>query len=245
MEAWFERAQVGKMTNHWQDIYINHPETYDQLVRGEDYQSNLLPAIEAICEIEAKRIVEFGAGTGRLTRLLAPVVERIHAFDLTLPMLRVAKQGLERSRCDQWTLAQADNRAMPLRSACADLAIEGWSFLQMRSSNQKIWRHAMGRALSEMQRVVKPGGTAILIETLGTGKTEPHIQQDWFGETFHYFEKEWGFTRTWIRTDMLYESAEQAREMIRFFFGEEAAVAMVSPDSNIVPECTGLWWKRV
>jgi ubiquinone/menaquinone biosynthesis C-methylase UbiE len=233
------------MTNRWQDIYTNHAETYDELVRGEDYQGNLLPAISGLCPLAGTTVVEFGAGTGRLTRLLAPVVRSIHAFDLTLPMLRVAKPGLQRTGCDQWTLTNADSRAMPLPSACADVAIEGWSFLQIRGWNQDGWHDALDSALSEMQRVLKPGGTAILIETLGTGKTEPHIQQDWFGETFTYFEKEWGFNRTWIRTDIRHESAQRAYELTSFFFGEEAAATMVPPGSNIVPECTGLWWKQV
>ena len=57
--------------------------------------------------------------------------------------------------------------------AWADFAIEGWAFLQIAVWHPQDWQVQLDRALDEMQRVVRPGGKMILIETLGTGESVP------------------------------------------------------------------------
>ena len=72
-----------------------------------------------------------------------------------------------------------------------------------------------------MRRVLRPGGTIIIIETLGTGETEPHPMADWFAEYFDFLENDLGFQSTWIRTDFKFDSLDQAAATISFFFGDE------------------------
>ena len=47
-------------------IYAQHADEYDALVSREDYEGNLMPALQAIRALQRLDIVEFGAGTGRL-----------------------------------------------------------------------------------------------------------------------------------------------------------------------------------
>ncbi|HOD45111.1 MAG TPA: hypothetical protein PKL21_09535, partial [Anaerolineaceae bacterium] len=61
------------MPDH-QLIYRQSAQAYDLLVTREDVHCNLLKAIQWILPLEGRRVVEPGAGTGRLTRLLAPHV---------------------------------------------------------------------------------------------------------------------------------------------------------------------------
>jgi hypothetical protein len=60
-----------------------------------------------------------------------------------------------------------------------------------------------------------------------------------------FLEDEMGFSSTWIRTDYLFESLEEAKELTTFFFGEGMIENVVSTDPVILPECTGIWWLHV
>ena len=68
---------------------------FARLIQHEDYQGNILAAIEAYFPLNKNLdVVELGAGTGRLTRLLAPRVRSIKAFDTSAHMLEVAEKSL-------------------------------------------------------------------------------------------------------------------------------------------------------
>jgi ubiquinone/menaquinone biosynthesis C-methylase UbiE len=159
--------------NHWRNLYVNQSELYDRLVQAEDYTGNLMLALNQLYPFNNAQVVEFGAGTGRITTQLTPHVGSVRAFDLTPSMIRIAHRKLKRSNRFNWNIGLADSRAMPLPAACADVAIEGWSFVQIMTWHMDAWRQHLGRAIQEMLRVVRPGGLAILIETLGTGETIP------------------------------------------------------------------------
>lgn len=227
------------------EIYNNHAETYQLMVSYEDVDGNLPRAINEIRPLAGLDVVEFGAGTGRVTRMLAPHARKVFVHDGSHHMLAEASRGFLAAHLYNTTLAVADNRAIPLKGGIADLAIEGWSFLYLATYHPGEWRKQFGSAIDEMARLVKPGGTIILIETLGTGKREPEPPIPLFGEVYNWLEAERGFSSRWVRTDFRFESPEQADDLITFFFGETAAAAMVTPGSPVVPECTGIWWRTV
>jgi SAM-dependent methyltransferase len=72
------------------DIYASHADHYERLIRREDHHGNLSRAIELVIAMEGLEVIEFGAGTGRLARMLAPRVRSIRAFDASAPMLAEA-----------------------------------------------------------------------------------------------------------------------------------------------------------
>lgn len=225
-------------------IYLNEAETYDRMVSYEDYQGNLLPALQAICPLDGLAVVEFGAGTGRLTRLLAPHVASIRAFDDSQAMLNVAEKRLSQLELSNWTLAHGEHRSLPVESGTADMTIQGWSFSGYFSREGDAWQAALHDAIDEMERITRPGGTLVMIETLGTGNSEPRYSSGRMEVLFRIAEDERGFIRHWIRTDYLYESPQQAEELTRFFFGDELGDLVRQKGEPIVPECTGILWKR-
>lgn len=230
-------------------VYNEYAATYERMVACEDYEGRLLPAIRAIHTLSGADVVECGAGTGRVTRLIAPHVHGVRAFDLSAGMLRVGAERMREGQHTNVSLAVADSRALPLPDACADLAIEGWSLLQIAMWHQAAWRTEAGRAVDEALRVLRPGGTAILIETLGTSATEPNPQNPWFRTFYDYLEQERGFQATWVRTDYAFAHRDEAAQMMRFFFGDELVPSILrsaidTADGRcMVPECTGLWWR--
>lgn len=226
-------------------VYRDHADHYEAMIRREDYQGNLLPAIEAICPLAGLDVLETGAGTGRLTRLLARRVRSIRSVDRAAGMLRQAQIALPEFGADHPALALSDHRALPFPAGCADLAIQGWSFLQMKVWRGAGWQADLQRAHDEMVRVLRPGGTILHIETLGTGHTAPTVPDE-FRELYDWWEGDLGFDSTWIRTDYRFAGREEALALTTFFFGEEIASAFVEVDGQpVLPECTGLWWRAV
>lgn len=224
-----------------EDIYHRHADQYQLLVSREDYQGNILRALNQIRPLAGLDVVELGAGTGRLTCLLAPMVKTIQAFDIAQPMLDVAVARLRKSGLRHWRVAVADHRHLPLSDHVADIAISGWSLCYTVVWHQATWREELSRALAEMRRVLRPSGTIILLETLGTGCATPDPPEAL--AAYYALLEEQGFASTWLRTDYRFESLAEAEALTRFFFGEALAERVVNENLVILPECTGIWWR--
>jgi ubiquinone/menaquinone biosynthesis C-methylase UbiE len=223
-------------------VYREDAERYDRLVSREDHAGNLLPALRRIAPLEGRTIVDLGAGTGRLTRLLAPPAGRIVGLDLSPAMLRVARDRLARARGAPWALAVADHRALPIAGASADVVAAGWTVCYTVLWTGEAWREHLDRALGEMARIARPGGVQIIIETLGTGRETPEAPEPMRG--YYGALEAAGFASTWVRTDYRFSSAAEAEELIGFFFGPELAARVAGEGMLVVPECTGIWWRH-
>ena len=232
------------MSDHFRQIYRHQADLYDLLVAREDYQGNLFAALNDIRSLDGLDVVEFGAGTGRLSRLLSVLVERVYAFDIEHAMLSKARKSMTTSGMRNWSLARGDNHRMPVRSGAADLVIEGWSFAHATEWFSDNWRHHIDCMLAEMRRIARRGGTAILIETMGTGTRQPHPPAEALAQLYDYWQSRHGFNCRWIRTDFHFASPQEAAELMPFFFGDELARRVLQGGKVIVPECTGIWWKH-
>lgn len=229
-------------TDSFDQIYSAHAGDYHELVSREDAQGNLLPALLEVADMRGKTVIELGAGTGRITKALAPLAERVLAFDRSRHMLDRAAVHLAEEITRNVRLAVADNHAVPLPDASADIVIEGWSFGHS-VSREGDWKNAAEKILGEAMRLVKPGGTAILIETLGTGQRTPHAPGSRLPLFFSWLQEDRGFAMKWIRTDYLFETLAKARELVEFFFGQMVEHEVRASGQVVVPECTGIWWK--
>ncbi len=230
------------MSDHFQEIYQHQAGRYEQLVACEDHQGHILPALNKIRPLAGLEVVEMGAGTGRLTCRLLPLVKHIQAFDLSRSMLDVAVAKLETLGLDNWGVAVGDNRRLPVADGVADIALAGWSFGHSTAWAGAGWREEIGQAVGEMRRLLRPGGTAIILETLGTGFETPRPPTQALADYYAFLENDLGFDATWIRTDYKFESLAEAEALLRFFFGDEMAQKVIENQWLIVPECTGLWW---
>jgi ubiquinone/menaquinone biosynthesis C-methylase UbiE len=228
----------------FEEIYARYAAEYEALVAREDHQSNLLSALQSIIDLNGIDVVEMGAGTGRVTRLLAPFVRSIKAFDASAHMLSVAEAVLRASGLSNWEVAVADNKALPVPSQSSDLVIEGWSFGHATVWHADRWREEVDLALAEMMRAARPNATVIVIETLGTGELQPKAPSHTLGEFYAYLENERGFSRHEVQTDYRFESVAEAVKLARFFFGEELGERIERERWQVVPEWTGIWHSR-
>ena len=224
-------------------VYSHHGNEYEALIAREDYQGNILSTLRGITPLENRIVLDLGAGTGRLASLLAPLVSHVYAFDIAPDMLRVGRQKLTESGLTNWEVNIADHRQLPVENQTADLVVSGWSVSYLAVWNPDSWRAELDTALAEMKRVLKPGSFIVLLESLGTGNESPvrleHLKN------FYPWLDEAGFQKKWIRTDYKFESLDEAEYLSRFFFGDELGDKVRQNNWVILPECTGVWWKRV
>ena len=82
------------MSEQQRKIYQSDGDRYEALIAREDYQGNILRAIEEILKVDGLDILDLGAGTGRLTLLLVSRAKSIRSFDASAEMLRVCLQPM-------------------------------------------------------------------------------------------------------------------------------------------------------
>jgi ubiquinone/menaquinone biosynthesis C-methylase UbiE len=222
-------------------IYEEEAAQYHELIAR---QSNLKAVIEEIAPIGGRDIVDMGAGTGRLSAVLAPEAKSLVALDAAEAMLQIAAARLHQAGLANWTMQVADHRKLPLADDSADLVVSGWSICYLTGSNVPNWEENLKRIVTEIKRVLRPGGAAIIFETLGTGHETPS-PPDFLRPYYAKLTDEYGFSHRWIRLDYPFENTEEAERLIRFFFGDELADKAASLGLTHLPECAGIWWLNV
>lgn len=140
-------------------IYESQAAQYERLIAREDHEGHILPAIAAVRPLAGIDVVELGAGTGRLTRLLAPHVGSIRAFDASPAMLDVAREVLVQGGFANWHLEVADHRSLPVADESADLVLGGWTICYAALWSKGRWEADLDAVLAEMGRVLRPGGS--------------------------------------------------------------------------------------
>ena len=224
------------------EVYAAHAKEYERLIQREDYQGNILKEIELLLRLDGLNVADLGAGTGRVSGLLAPQVNFVHAFDSSAHMLAQAADSLEALGLNNWKTTVADHRKIPLDDESVDLVISGWSFCYLAVWGGEGWRNALEAGLAEIERILKPGGTAIILETQGTGVVDPTPPAHLSG--YFAFLAEAGFGSRAFRTDYRFESLAEAVELSNFFFGEEMGKKVITNQWQILPEWTGIFWRR-
>lgn len=228
-------------------IYQERAQEYDALVSAEDADGELERALLAAASFEDAMVADVGAGTGRITRLLGSLPSCVHLIDRASPMLEVAKRRLASAAGPSSVTHHfhaADVRELPLESGSVDVAVAGWVFGHFRHWMPDGWRDEVRAALEEMERVVRPGGQLMVIETLGTGHETPR-QGHALDVYFDYLEMERGMERTWVRTDYQFPDVASAAAICGPFFGDELVGRIQENGWARVPECTALFTSKV
>lgn len=226
--------------NH-SDIYQTKVEKYERLISK---QPSLYDVMNKIKPLENTDIIDLGAGTGRLTTVLAKKAKSILALDESEAMLRVTAHKLKQAGLQNWRTQVADHRVLPVDNNSADLLVSGWSIGYLGNSTDSTWKNNIKQVMSEIKRVLRPGGTAIIFETMGTGYETPHPPA-FLHDYYKCLEQDYGFSPSWIRLDYYFESVDEAKELTEFFFGNEVAEKVVTESLVQVPECAGVWTLQV
>ena len=220
------------------DIYRHEGERYQRMIAAEDFQHNLKSTLTALLPAHPANLLDLGSGTGRLPCLLDDTCGRITALDLHRDML------LQQPSADTLAILQSDMRSLPFEQRQFEVVSAGWAIGHLVGWYASDWQTQVDAVLNEMQRVVLPGGTLLIMETFSTGALQPAPPTSGLAALYTWFEEHWGFQRKVIATDYLFRSVEEACDLTGFFFGEELVQKIKDNNWRRLPEWTGVWCRH-
>ena len=109
----------------------------------------------ALADKPFRSLLDLGTGTGRMLELFGPEIERGLGLDLSLDMLLLARDRLERAGLKNCSVRQGDIYDLPLTNDSFDVVIlhQVLHFLDDGA-----------RALHEAARVLRPGGRLLVVD---------------------------------------------------------------------------------
>jgi SAM-dependent methyltransferase len=137
----------------WELLYRLEPELYDRLASVE----RLHPGVVGWLPRHADRIVEVGAGTGRLTMELIERAPRVVAVEPAAPLRRILTRKL--AAAEHGARAQVRHGffdQLPVPDDHADLVVACSAFTPATE-------HGGEAGLAEMERACRPGGCVVII----------------------------------------------------------------------------------
>lgn len=148
----------------WELLYRLEPELYDRLASAEV----LHPGVLAWLPNTVDRIVEVGAGTGRLTLELVRRAREVVAIEPAGPLRDILSEKL--ARADQRCRADVTHGffdALPVDDNCADVVVACSAFTPAAG-------HGGDAGLAEMERVCTPGGRVVIVWPNNVSWLEAH-----------------------------------------------------------------------
>lgn len=228
------------MSEH-ERIYREFASAYEDMILR---QPDLASCIRDIRSWDGLDVLDLGAGSGRLSSFLAAEAGSLICTDKSGAMLELLDRKLSSLHSTRnWRTFEADHRSLPIADSSVDLVVAGWTIGYLANSGEPDRAYNLERIMGELNRVLKPGGSIIILETLGTGCETPHAPAFLTGY-YSLLEQRYGFSHRWIRTDYEFASAAEAKSKTEFFFGEGLASLIDEKQWRVVPECAGIWWKH-
>ncbi|RTL92984.1 MAG: class I SAM-dependent methyltransferase [Hyphomicrobiales bacterium] len=122
------------------------------------------PDLEAIKELMSgrkdARVLDLGCGGGHLTFNVSPLVKEIVAYDLSREMLDVVERTARERGLRNVTTQQGTVEKLPFGDGSFDVVMSRFSAHHWHDLNAGLW---------EASRVLKPGGTLAIIDTITSG----------------------------------------------------------------------------
>ena len=167
-------------------------------------------------------------------------------YDQSQHMLDYARQALFLYK-PKLTFRKAENTDLPKLDRVFDVFIEGWSFghTAMGCSTVEEVQRVTEVLISNAARNLKPGGTIIIMETLGTNTELPVPPHENLRKFYEELEQKHDFTSHVIRTDYRFPTNQEAAQVMGFFFGDSMEQSVINRANNIIPEWTGIWTKKI
>jgi ubiquinone/menaquinone biosynthesis C-methylase UbiE len=149
--------QFGPMARAYLES-VTHASGEDLEILGREIAATPHPAV-----------LDLGCGAGHASFAVSPHASSVTAYDLTAQMLAVVRREASARGLSNITTVQGMAEVLPFADAYFDFVVSRYS--------AHHW-HDVPAALREVRRVLKPGGEALLIDTVGgeTPLLDTHLQ---------------------------------------------------------------------
>jgi ubiquinone/menaquinone biosynthesis C-methylase UbiE/DNA-binding transcriptional ArsR family regulator len=139
-----------------QAYFSRHAAEWDRIRRLHVADAAVEEAIQtALADRPFRSLLDLGTGTGRMLEMFGPMIERGLGLDLSLDMLLLARDRLERAGLRNCSVRQGDIYDLPLANDSFDVVIlhQVLHFLDDGA-----------RAIREAARVLRPGGRLLVVD---------------------------------------------------------------------------------
>jgi len=113
-----------------------------------------------LADFPQAHLLDLGCGAGHASFVAAANVAQVTAYDLSSQMLSVVAQAAQDKGLTNVSTRQGYAETLPFDDASFDVVISRYS--------AHHW-HDVGQALREVRRVLKPGGTLIIMDVMSPG----------------------------------------------------------------------------
>lgn len=213
------------------------PDVYEVENLGVDRAGVLEAAMARIADWAGKDVVDIGCGTGFHLPRFATTARSVVGIEPHPPLAALAQQRI--SRMPQARVLEAGAGALPVADHSFDIAHARWAY---------FFGPGCEPGLDELERVMRPGGTAYVIDNDATRSTFG----SWFRRALPAYDaraverfwerRGWQRERLDIRWD--FDSRADFEAVVRIEFAPEQAVRILAehPDATGVDYAVNLWW---
>ena len=194
-------------------LYRLEPELYERLVAAERIHPAVLEWLPSV-----ERVVEIGAGTGRLTTALLSRCEHLVAVEPARPLRERLRAAVPLKAANKIEIVDGFFDALPVPDASADLVVTC-------SALDRDAAHGGDAGLDEMERVCVPGGVMAVV-------WPNHL--DWLSAH--------GYTHLSFPGEMWMEfrDAEEAIEMTKIFYPHAAEALRARSEARVTYDVLGV-----
>jgi ubiquinone/menaquinone biosynthesis C-methylase UbiE len=219
--------------NIWQ-----HPSTYEIENRAADPEGVIETAMRGVAAWAGTHLVDLGCGTGFHLPLFAATARRVTGVE---PHPDLAALARRRTRSiDTVEVLQGTAQAIPLPDASVDVLHARWAY---------FFGPGCEPGLSELDRVVRRGGTAFVIDNDGSRSTFG----GWFRRGYPHLpppteiERFWsvrGWTRIPLDMGWRFDSREDLEAVVQIEFAPRVAEEILREHAGLaVDYAVNLWWR--
>ena len=216
----------------------HHTATYELENRAADPDGRLWSTLQSLASWEARDVLDLGCGSGFHLPLFAATARSVVGVEPHPDLVALARRRTR--RLASVSVGQGVAQAIPLPDASVDVVHVRWAYFFGPGSEP---------GLAEIDRVVRRGGTALVIDNDATRSTFG----GWFRRGYPdvdpvAVERFWS-TRGWTRTpvDMGWRFASRAdlEAVVRIEFAPEVADAVLAEHAGLeVDYAVNVWSKR-
>jgi ubiquinone/menaquinone biosynthesis C-methylase UbiE len=138
----------------------NHPAIYEIENRAADPEGRLAAALRARCDWSDRSVLDIGCGTGFHLPRFAETAACVTGVEPHPDLAALARRRTR--RLEQVTVLDGTAQSLPVSDASVDVVHARWSY---------FFGPGCEPGLAELDRVVRPGGTALVIDNDPTRST--------------------------------------------------------------------------
>ena len=216
----------------------NHPETYEQENRAFDPDGLVEHALREIGDWAGRDVLDIGCGSGFHLPRFARTARSVTGVEPHAPLVALARRRT--ARLPAVSVLEGSAQALPVLPTTVDLAHARWAY---------FFGPGCEPGLRELDRVMRRGGTAVVIDNDGTRST--------FGRWFRAgyptvdpgaVERFWsaqGWSRTPITTAWSFADRATFEAVVAIEFDPATAHRIIAEhDGCTVDYAVNVWWRR-